>query len=103
MGGSSGAPSIVRNVQIQDGPLTVHGEQTPRTRHALQLVLPTFHELDAQSNNEVPDDRRDQGLAGTRQGRRPGTNVDGHPGDVVSPVSYTHLRAHETDSYLVCR
>src|SRR5665647_3104670 len=21
----------------------------------------------------------------------------------VSPVSYTHLRAHETDSYLVCR
>ena len=25
-------------------------------------------------------------------------------GDVVMmPVSYTHLRAHETDSYLVCR
>src|SRR5680860_560827 len=22
---------------------------------------------------------------------------------VVTPVSYTHLRAHETDSYLVCR
>src|SRR5665647_3826961 len=22
---------------------------------------------------------------------------------VVGPVSYTHLRAHETDSYLVCR
>ena len=21
----------------------------------------------------------------------------------VKPVSYTHLRAHETDSYLVCR
>ena len=21
----------------------------------------------------------------------------------ISPVSYTHLRAHETDSYLVCR
>ena len=21
----------------------------------------------------------------------------------VTPVSYTHLRAHETDSYLVCR
>src|SRR5665647_2155842 len=28
-------------------------------------------------------------------------NRDGH--DVVNPVSYTHLRAHETDSYLVCR
>ena len=22
---------------------------------------------------------------------------------LVDPVSYTHLRAHETDSYLVCR
>src|SRR5680860_263898 len=26
-----------------------------------------------------------------------------HPGEAVDPVSYTHLRAHETDSYLVCR
>src|SRR5665647_93982 len=25
------------------------------------------------------------------------------PKDWLSPVSYTHLRAHETDSYLVCR
>src|SRR5665647_776950 len=24
-------------------------------------------------------------------------------GGVSTPVSYTHLRAHETDSYLVCR
>ena len=24
-------------------------------------------------------------------------------GTVLDPVSYTHLRAHETDSYLVCR
>src|SRR5665647_1491641 len=24
-------------------------------------------------------------------------------GPVIEPVSYTHLRAHETDSYLVCR
>ena len=23
--------------------------------------------------------------------------------DICTPVSYTHLRAHETDSYLVCR
>src|SRR5665647_3872579 len=23
--------------------------------------------------------------------------------DTIEPVSYTHLRAHETDSYLVCR
>src|SRR5680860_1696945 len=25
------------------------------------------------------------------------------PGPMYVPVSYTHLRAHETDSYLVCR
>ena len=24
-------------------------------------------------------------------------------GEITVPVSYTHLRAHETDSYLVCR
>src|SRR5665647_3551657 len=27
----------------------------------------------------------------------------GHDLGVIDPVSYTHLRAHETDSYLVCR
>ena len=27
----------------------------------------------------------------------------GHAGTIYIPVSYTHLRAHETDSYLVCR
>src|SRR5665647_3742252 len=26
-----------------------------------------------------------------------------HPTQCDGPVSYTHLRAHETDSYLVCR
>src|SRR5664279_5353864 len=43
-------------------------------------------------------------------GRFPGTvEVSGdtltvrHGGRVWGPVSYTHLRAHETDSYLVCR
>src|SRR5665647_735348 len=30
-----------------------------------------------------------------------GTGVSG--GEEGAPVSYTHLRAHETDSYLVCR
>ena len=28
---------------------------------------------------------------------------DFHMADTLAPVSYTHLRAHETDSYLVCR
>src|SRR5680860_1668314 len=45
---------------------------------------------------------------GGRVGRpsRPGMEGGGPtPGNARSPgtVSYTHLRAHETDSYLVCR
>src|SRR5665647_2859861 len=41
---------------------------------------------------------RDQGLVDLwRSGRRLAA------GPAVGPVSYTHLRAHETDSYLVCR
>src|SRR5665647_313663 len=28
---------------------------------------------------------------------------DAEPLDIINTVSYTHLRAHETDSYLVCR
>src|SRR5665647_3723765 len=31
------------------------------------------------------------------------THPGPHGGDRNGPVSYTHLRAHETDSYLVCR
>src|SRR5665647_2063277 len=36
---------------------------------------------------------------------RPGQPLLNHPLPqvFVIPVSYTHLRAHETDSYLVCR
>src|SRR5664279_5839659 len=32
-----------------------------------------------------------------------GDVLDGSNHHCVEPVSYTHLRAHETDSYLVCR
>src|SRR5680860_848793 len=35
--------------------------------------------------------------AGSRTGQGPGPG----PSDRATPVSYTHLRAHETDSYLV--
>src|SRR5665647_244261 len=39
--------------------------------------------------------------------RQYGSKTPGHPEykhtDGVETVSYTHLRAHETDSYLVCR
>src|SRR5680860_537423 len=36
-------------------------------------------------------------IYGRRQGQGP------YIGAQCKPVSYTHLRAHETDSYLVCR
>src|SRR5664279_66949 len=42
-------------------------------------------------------DRRTLGNSPTVLPRHPSTR------DQYSPVSYTHLRAHETDSYLVCR
>src|SRR5665647_1897707 len=58
--------------------------------------------------------RRDGGAAPVRPPRRPGRppreapparlrrpRARGWP--AARPVSYTHLRAHETDSYLVCR
>src|SRR5680860_1574827 len=36
--------------------------------------------------------------------RRPGWSTAGRQQNLgVTAVSYTHLRAHETDSYLVCR
>src|SRR5664279_5807863 len=40
----------------------------------------------------IHDDHRDPVVGGQIAGA-----------DVLVPVSYTHLRAHETDSYLVCR
>src|SRR5664279_6141485 len=51
----------------------------------------------------------DTSLAGAAAlvGRTPNDNdpflFAGLPIDDPDPVSYTHLRAHETDSYLVCR
>ena len=42
-----------------------------------------------------------RGLQGVTRGYRGFQGVTG--GDKGLPVSYTHLRAHETDSYLVCR
>ena len=63
-------------------------------------------------------DKEDQ-KTGTRKGSKRGSgrgrksarssavsDVDTHDGIravTPEPVSYTHLRAHETDSYLVCR
>src|SRR5665647_2874206 len=46
-----------------------------------------------------PSDRSRSGTPTTSR-RAPGASRLSPPG---TPVSYTHLRAHETDSYLVCR
>src|SRR5680860_1255651 len=35
--------------------------------------------------------------------QRPLDKIQEASGTYIDPVSYTHLRAHETDSYLVCR
>src|SRR5664279_3647096 len=43
--------------------------------------------------------RKKSGRASGGQPGHPGRTLQASP----NPVSYTHLRAHETDSYLVCR
>src|SRR5680860_573296 len=57
--------------------------------------------------DDVPDTRGDPIAAVLRCGARApaGGNHHQHPHcwSHHHPVSYTHLRAHETDSYLVCR
>src|SRR5450756_3243458 len=62
-----------------------------------------------------PGDRRDRGAgprpaaaAGARRSRQPGgqreiVRGDADPPQIADPVSYTHLRAHETRHDLVCR
>src|SRR5680860_1256943 len=56
-------------------------------------------------------DRKHRGMQGfaidlsRKQGDRPGRKIgqlDENSLNNEHPVSYTHLRAHETDSYLVC-
>src|SRR5664279_1500592 len=63
----------------------------------------------ARSCGAVPDQAVT--VAVPDQGDRDGADEVGQVGramtvdrrDGIAPVSYTHLRAHETDSYLVCR
>src|SRR5664279_4922035 len=61
------------------------------------------------ATNDIPGQLRR--AAGRRRGTRPARATDyrsGRPSPQdrprcgTGPVSYTHLRAHETDSYLVC-
>src|SRR5680860_1827838 len=59
-------------------------------------------------NNPGPDQLSAQCLRLCRGQRRIEWSTHGrkesHEGSILAgPVSYTHLRAHETDSYLVCR
>src|SRR5664279_5333290 len=44
-----------------------------------------------------------EGLIDLAVSNRQGTLGDDLPKVTMTTVSYTHLRAHETDSYLVCR
>src|SRR5665647_2398626 len=58
----------------------------------------------AKNGDEVPDDAQVRLLddSEARYVSRGGLKLEAALNQ-VGPVSYTHLRAHETDSYLVCR
>src|SRR5665647_3879314 len=49
------------------------------------------------------DPVRRGGYGDTKRGREEEDVDDNGPSTQPMAVSYTHLRAHETDSYLVCR
>src|SRR5665647_3079203 len=86
-------------------------------------VTPSFRGLETRIHRR-PDEKADHLLAGDhprflvrrlvqeetqRSSSRPASNPGTAPGregraaQDPGAVSYTHLRAHETDSYLVCR
>lgn len=48
-------------------------------------MLPTFGELEGRPDNTVLNSRRHEDLAATGHGRYPGSYVDGHPSNVVTP------------------
>ena len=71
---------------------------------------------DNESNNEESSsdignqEEEEEGVASENRVETEGTQEsdndtenDSEETESSSPVSYTHLRAHETDSYLVCR
>src|SRR5664279_5724770 len=102
-----------RRVQVPAAPARVERDPVrdaavgsdPVGPHLL-LVVEHDRDCEAQVGAEFPDER-----PGDLDAEMPGVvDADGFvpeplPGLAVSAqaVSYTHLRAHETDSYLVCR
>src|SRR5664279_6491105 len=114
----SGGPLLLpsRSVQgaIKITPLPRAAVEPPGLRQLAQRVLGCYLHPDFQFIDKVA--RRSQGHQGG--GRVQERAVTGKVDVTVSPqtqliilgdgaqrvaVSYTHLRAHETDSYLVCR
>src|SRR5665647_2486687 len=83
------------------------GDLRPRILHRLADVPP--RPVDAGRVPEEVGEKRLDGGRHLRVDRGRGVVVEIHlpqtptSSRVSRPVSYTHLRAHETDSYLVCR
>src|SRR5665647_1093310 len=87
-------------------PGRARGSRVARGRHTQETVMKNFSRL-PQHIGIIPDGNRrwaqHKGLKkqdGHESGLRPGLELYEL---CLEPVSYTHLRAHETDSYLVCR
>src|SRR5680860_1732985 len=66
-------------------------EQTQEARQQRARDIARDAEADEGQKEDDADEAAEKAM-------RPFPPIDG-----LEPVSYTHLRAHETDSYLVCR
>src|SRR5680860_929340 len=111
------APSLdavgLQTYRLPGRDLPPEGDWSPHWHHMLELPKGTII-CDIDNQGSIFQAKRDIGHHQCLAGGIPDSQfILGTPEDVrkrvkelcdtLGPVSYTHLRAHETDSYLVCR
>src|SRR5665647_3734932 len=118
------APALAQDRRVPVSPTELKLSYAPVVQRVQPAVVNVYAAKVVQNRNPLLDDpifRRFFGVPGQQpeqMQRSLGSGVMVDPSGLVvtnnhviegadqvkvSPVSYTHLRAHETDSYLVCR
>src|SRR5678816_2941170 len=91
-------------MNVRTEPKTYANDAPPRTGSSSAPW--TTPRQPVRSSSQSPTLRIAPGMVGSSfqdLGRRPRTGPRGRGGPAPCPVSYTHLRAHETAEHLVCR